>query len=141
MNLWIEDNEPLPAVKYNTSETELGYTKTIDPVDWNVYYNATGAEYINYRNDMTGQFEPLWDLYSDDQKRALVENYIYPSETSVTELDDLYAPEDRSKFAVNAISRLNILTSISTESDKYFTIQVNDSGILNGVEITTDGII
>ena len=143
MKLYIEDGEALPAVKYleDADPAPDGYTETTDPSDWNSHIVSIDAIYSDVRNEMIDQFEASWAGYSDAQKQALVQNYVYPSETSTEDLDALYTEAERDDYQDVVMFKMNIgITHVimSSASRKHFEVKVNDSGTLSTTEIKTD---
>ena len=150
MKLYIEDEEPTPAIKYldNADPAPSGYTNTVDPGDWNRYLQSImdydDALFMDVRNEMINQFESNWNTYSDNQKKDLIENYIWPSELSNSELDDLYDGTQRDHHQNQVMIKLNIGVIHIIKSDtsvKHFIITATDSGTIGLLPITTDTTI
>jgi len=146
MKLYIEDNETLPAVQYlpDADPEPDGFTITTNPVDWDKHFKDTGFSYKTFRNEMITQFEPGWSGYNDAKKKALIRNFIYPSETTNSELNALYPVSERKTYrqeVMRILDRgklLSIAKSITSGSKKRFQLQVDDSGNVTAKEIKTD---
>jgi len=146
--LWLEDSETGKAVIFQDDtdpdpDTEK-WTKTIDPEDWDANFTFSKQSYKTFRNQMIIQFEPNWGTYTDDQKKALIRNWIWPSGTSASELNALYPASARNKFRQKIMRKLDegrlfaVIKSKTVGSKKRWAIQVDDSGTITTIEITTD---
>lgn len=143
MKLYIEDGETLPAIQYLDDEDDSpsGFTESTDPIDWHNHENEVDVDYCSFRNEMIDKFEPNWGSYSDDKKEKLIQDYIYPSETTTEELDGLYSESERDNFQDVMVEKLtNNVTHIirSSESRKDFILLIDDSGVRTYKEIKTD---
>lgn len=132
---------PTPC-KFEVS-VSAGYSEITDVADWNRYWPSVGIDYIDYRNYLIDTFEPTWGTLSDDQKKALIEQYVWPSETTGTELDALYTSIERLAFKENVVKTLETCGCIfkkssTSSSEKYFNLTVDDGGIMDPQELLTD---
>lgn len=135
MKLYTEDDPNGQAIEYlsDSDQASSEFTISIDPTVWNLYIDRIDVSYLNVRNEMIDQFEPNWASYSADQKRDLIENYIWPSETSVSELDDLYDPDIRDTYQAEVMVKMNtgmVHVIKSPSSTKHFVVTVDDGGAL-----------
>ncbi len=135
MKLYLEDDENGDAIQYlpDNDTPPPDFTITVDPKDWNHYIDRIDADYIDVRNEMIDHFEPNWATNSDDQNKALIENYIWPSETSTDELDNLYDPDERKFYQEEVMGKINISfihVIKSPTSTKHFVVSIDDTGAL-----------
>jgi len=145
MKLYLKDEETIPAVQYlaDGAEDPEGYTETTDPEDWDKYFIFADVSYKDFRNSMISNLESSWGSYSDDQQKALIRNYIWPSETSDEDLDALYSDADRDMFRDLVMTTLSCLEcvvrkSITADSTKFCDLQLADDGVMAPKEIKTD---
>jgi len=136
MKLYIEDNVDEPAVLYQVDDPGSGWTETTDPIQWDHYYN--GIQQINrepalFRNDLIDNFVASWSGYSDDQKKALIRNFVWDSSATQEELDALYPCAERREYVSVFAKKLYsceyfLKLSLDTDSDIVHEIEINDSG-------------
>lgn len=145
------DYETSDKAKFATSAI-LPYVEVTTPQGWldNMWLlNAAEYDYKFFRNKLISTFSSsnVWDALATVDKQALVRHYVWKSGETVANLDLLYTQTERDDFKKTRIEILNnscncaITLSNIANSDKYFDMQVNDSGTLITVELTMDQIL
>ena len=146
MKLYLEDDEAGQAIYYllDSDPAPDGYTITNNPIHWNTYIDRIETPYSDVRNEMIDKFEPNWGGFTVGKKKALVENYIWPAETSSDDLNELFGPDERDIFRGEVIEKIKasgVSVMKSTTSEKQFVIVIDDDGVLSSSEIKTDSKI
>lgn len=132
-----------PQFQFDTSATITGYTELTNFSDWNRHWGLSGKNYKEYRNILIDKSNTSWATYSKANKQSLIENYVWISTATTTELDTLHISADRDEFQKQTMEMLSsscnvsVRVSITDGSKNYFDIQVDDLEILYTTKITT----
>lgn len=136
--------------KFVESLPESGYTNIPLPEDWDKYYFlANQVEYKVFRNNLIDTFASAvdYDSLSLISKRALCRFNVWRPGETVANLDLLYTQVQRDEYTHKCMNELNtfcgcdIKKSNVVGSVKFFDKQVNDSGGLEPLEVTTYNIL
>lgn len=155
--LYKEDNpNPINSPAFiltNDADPAPGlYTATINIEEWDMAklsFNydpyvvmINDAYYANYRNEMMAKFLAGWGGYNDEEKRALIRNYIWPDGTPDVELDALYATDERDTFRSETIAnmaRTNCnpafisMNAVDSGSCKVFAVKEDNTVLIQTV--------
>lgn len=120
-----------------------GYVELLTAEEWDTYHSLLSTSYKTFRNELIGNFVAGWSTMSTVDQQALVRHYVWPSGTTATELNALYPVTERSAFKRKVMDNLKSRDCIPRKSStagskKYFDIRVDDAGVLDPQEITSD---
>ena len=149
----IPINDPSYLLGFDAGQPIAGFSETNDIIDYDDAKDKL-SEYgtlpissnpnVYFRDEMIYKFLSGWNGYNDDEKKALLRNYIYPNGTPINELDALYSEEKRNQFKINVIKSFKI-TDCSQEyipinahdSDKCHVLRIADNGTIDSIELNT----
>ena len=119
------------------------YTDITSISNWNLFgHKLYKNNYISFRDMLITDFESSWGSLTDDDKKILIKNYIWPSTITLGELDSLYSQEERESMFKKMVAGLklegNLLLEKSGTPTKYFYLAVSEENTPMLVEIKTD---
>lgn len=106
------------------------------------FFGILGLTYNSMRNELIGLLTG-WATMSTDNKKAMVENFVYPVTETAANLNLLYTQAQRDTFKKETMKQLN------SEPDNLFSVLqdkvngnyyklVTENGAANPLPITTD---
>jgi len=102
-------------------------------------------DYKTRRNNLIENFAFMdaWNALSLDDKKALIEYWVWPSAETTANLDLLHTQAERDKFRETVIVQLNKCDCNLhiSPNGKLWNVLPDDTGGMSGVEIKTDQII
>jgi len=133
--------ESNPRFKHEAT-VSAGYTELTSISDWTTYGTKAIGSYKDFRNELIANF-PNWATYSNDDKKRLMQHYVWLSTETTANLDLLYTQTERDEFVKECASLLNAVGSnLHIASDgKYWDILPDVAGSLVTTELKTDGVL
>lgn len=106
---------------------------------------SIGIGYNEMRNELIG-LNAMWGTMSTDDKKAMVEHYVYPTGISTTDLDAIYPQIQRDGFKKDTMASLNsdemnIFSIWKDISNGKHYKATTDGGVTVKTEITTDNVL
>jgi len=133
--------ESNPRFKHEAT-VSAGYTELTSISDWTTHGTKAIGNYKDFRNELIANFTD-WATYSNDDKKRLMEHYVWPSTETTANLDLLYTQAERDQFVKACASLLNTFGSnLQIDPDgKYWGILPDVAGSLVTTELTTDTVL
>ncbi len=133
--------ESNPRFKHEAT-VSAGYTELTSISDWDNHGMRAIVSYKDFRNELISNFTN-WATYSNDDKKRLMEHYVWPSTETTANLDLLYTQTERDEFVKARVLLLNEGGSnlhIAPDG-KYWDIQPDVAGSLVTTELKTDEVL
>ncbi|TDI97049.1 MAG: hypothetical protein E2O29_02085 [Deltaproteobacteria bacterium] len=130
--------ESNPRFKHEVT-VSAGYTELTSISDWCNHGMKAVSNYKNFRNELISIFSN-WATYSDDDKKKLIQHYVWPSTETTANLDLLYTQIERDEFLKNCSELLNKLKQnfqIAPDGE-YWNVLPDSAGSLVTTKLKTD---
>jgi len=133
--------ESNPRFKHEAT-VSAGYTELTSISDWTTYGTKAIDSYKDFRNELIANFTD-WATYSNDDKKRLMQHYVWLSTETTANLDLLYTQTERDQFVKECAALLNEHGSnLQIAPDgKYWGILPDIAGSLVTTELKTDEVI
>lgn len=121
------------------SVVSTGYQNITNPVNLDKY--TSNYNYLEVRNEMISLLSE-WNGLDDNNKKAMVRNFVYPQGTSQADLDLLYTQNERNNYKEAIMEKTNgdpkNMFSIWKDktNGKYYKVY-SDGDVTVKTEITT----
>ena len=133
--------ESNPRFKHEAT-VSAGYTELTSISDWTTYGTRAIGSHKDLRNELITHFTS-WATYSDDDKKKLMQHYVWPSTETTAALDLLYTQTERDEFVKACVLLLNeggANLHIAPDG-KYWGIRPDVAGSLITTELKTDEVL
>ena len=129
-----------------TGSVPAGWEDISSIENWDKYYENAGEKYRKCRNQFITDNLPNWNSLTNNEKKILIKNYVYPDTTTQAEIYSHWTTEEHDENIKETMRKLNlpdqlVVKSITEGSDKYFNITVDDTGVADPQEIKTNETI
>lgn len=121
------------------------YTDFSSLENWCIYHYYASYDEKAVRNLLITDYVGSWATLTDDEKKALIEHYVYLSTETTANLDLLYSKAQRDAFrdrCMVALATCDCRPEVATDDpDKWYDIQLLAGGVMNPVLIATDVVL
>ena len=130
--------ESNPRFKHEAT-VSAGYTELTSISDWYNHGMKAIPNYNTFRNELIARFSN-WATYSDDDKKKLIQHYVWPSTETTANLDLLHTQTERDQFLAACVGALNEdgYNFNRAPDGKYWNVAPDVSGSIVTTELKTD---
>src|SRR3990167_1721682 len=106
--LWVENIASFPVAKYQEEQPgEDWIDKTSDILAWGLSFDRINEFAHIKRNFFITEFLPNWSTLTNNEKKVLICQFVYPQGTTETELNNIISKNERDILFLSMIKNIN----------------------------------